>query len=484
MLTLFEFNQQIYRLQSEEKFSEALAYFKQNKINFTIEQIRNNEYIVSNILYCLYKLNKLDEGFKFLEIYGIEINEKQKERVLIAYGWLLWAKYKAENDKNEFQATENEYIDNEDEETETVNYEFKKSELFEKVEDLISILNSFNSDKTKNLLSNLFRIVLNCEKKKNNPNWKFINEFCDKIDKEKLSKECSIKKVVKNGQIKETELASDFENWYAFKTKALEKLGMWQECLNLSKEALEKIEKFHYSNDVWFLRRIALSKKNLGDIDDAIHELQTILKKKKEWYIQKELSELYFEKGNIELAFKYALDSINNSGQLKSKVNLLYLLGKILKKQEKLELSFKHFSLAKLIRQKEGWYLPPKLLNELKKFSFPEIPQIDFNKLTNELQRYWRSFKKTQIKKHDRPKTFVNSNISKDECIDGEVVKILHDNERGKDGFIKSNGKDYYFFVNPNFKFFSKIVIGTKVLFFIKTDHKFKKEKAIIIKVI
>jgi hypothetical protein len=484
MLTLFEFGQQIYRFRMEDKYTEALDYFKKNKSNFTKEQIRNNEYIVSNILNCLYKLNKLDAGFQFLKIYGIEINEKQKERVLIAYGWLLWAKYKSENEKNESQATEDEYIDNEDEKTETVNYEFKKSEFLVKVEDLISILNSFNSDKTKNLLSNLFRIVLNCEKKKANPNWKYLNEFCDKIDKEKLSKECSTIQVKRKGQLKETELASDFENWYAYKTKSLKKLGMWQECLNLSKEALEKIKKFHYSNDVWFLRRIALSKKNLGNIDDAIQELQSILKKKKEWYIQKELSELYFEKGNIELALKYAIDSINNLGPLEFKVDLLYLLGKILKQQEKLELSFKHFSLAKLIRQKEGWHLPQKLLDELKKFSFSEIPQIDFNKLTNELQRYWQSFKKTQIKKHDRLKTFVSSKITKDEYIDGEVVNILHENDRRKVGLIRSNGKDYYFFVNPNFKFFSKIVIGTKVLVSIKTDFKSNKEKAIIIKVI
>jgi hypothetical protein len=482
MLTLFEFGQQIYRFRMEDKYTEALDYFKKNKSNFTKEQIRNNEYIVSNILNCLYKLNKLDAGFQFLKIYGIEINEKQKERVLIAYGWLLWAKYKSENEKNESQATEDEYIDNEDEKTETVNYEFKKSELLVKIEVLISILNSFNSDKTKNLLSNLFRIVLNCEKKKANPNWKYLNEFCDKIDKEKLSKECSTIQVKRKGQLKETELASDFENWYAYKTKSLEKLGMWQECLNLSKEALEKIKKFHYSNDVWISRRIALSKKNLGNIDDAIQELQSILKKKKEWYIQKELSELYFEKGNIELALKYAIDSINNLGPLEFKVDLLYLLGKILKQQEKLELSFKHFSLAKLIRQKEGWKIPQKLLNELKTFSFQEISQTDFNNLTSELQKYWQSFKKTQI--YDRPKTSDNSNITKDNYIDGKVVKILHDNERGKDGFIVSNEKCYYFIVNPRFKFFSKIAIGSKVLFYKKTDFYSNKERAIIIKVI
>jgi len=470
MPTLFEFSQQISKYKKEKKFSEALAYFKENKGSFTKEQIRSNEYIVSDILSCLRHLNKLDAGFQFLSIYGIEINEQQKERILIAYGWLLWAKYKADNEKNGFLATEDDYIDADDEQKEKVNFDYEKSELLEKIETLISILNSFKSDYTKKLLSNLFNVVLKSEKNKPAPNWKLLNEFCDKIDRDKLSKECSTIQVERKGKLKDMELASDFENWYAYKTKALEKLGRWQECLNLSKEALEKIEKFHYSNDVWFSRRIALSKRNLGNIEDAIQELQTILKKKREWFIQKELAELYFEKGDLELALKHAIDAINNFGQLEFKVDLLYLLGKILKEQKKLELSFQHFSLSKLIRQKEGWKLPQKLLDELKTFSFPEIPQTDLNKLINELRKYWDSFKTPQTEKN--------------KTLEGKIVRILHDNERGKDGFIKSNGKEYYFSVKPNFQSISKIVIGAKVIFEIKPPINDKKEQAKIIKVI
>jgi tetratricopeptide (TPR) repeat protein len=470
MPTLFEFSQQISKYKKENKCSEALAYFKENKGNFTKEQIRSNEYIISDILSCLRHLNKLDAGFQFLSIYGIKINDQQKERILIAYGWLLWAKYKADNEKNGFLATEDDYIDGDDEQKEKVNFDYEKSELLEKIETLISILNSFKSDYTKNLLSNLFHVVLKSEKNKPAPNWKLLNEFCDKIDREKLSKECSTIQVERKGKLKDMELASDFENWYAYKTKALEKLGRWQECLNLSKEALEKIEKFHYSNDVWFSRRIALSKRNLGNIEDAIQELQTILKKKREWFIQKELAELYFEKGDLELALKHAIDAINNFGQLEFKVDLLYLLGKILKQQKKLELSFQHFSLSKLIRQKEGWKLPQKLLDELKTFSFPEIPQTDLNKLINELHKYWDNFKAPQTEKN---KTF-----------EGKIVRILHDNERGKDGFIKCDEKEFYFSVNPNFKSISKIVVGAKVLFEVKPPLNNQNERSKIIKVI
>lgn len=478
MPTLFEFSQCIANLKKEKKYSEAISYFKENKNRFTKDQIANNEYIVSDMLTCLRHSNYLDAGFKFLNIYGIAINEQQKERILSAYGWLLWAKYKAENDNNGHSATEEDYFDGEDEETKVENFEFNKSELLEKVESLIQILNSFNSDFTKTLYSKLFTIVLKSEKNKPTPNWKLINEFCNKINREKLSKECSTIKVERKGQLKDMELASAFEDWYVYKTKALMKLGEWQECLDLSIEALEKIDKFHYSNEVWFSRRIALSKKNLGNIEDAIQELQTILKKKREWFIQKELAELYFEKGDIESALKHAIDAINNFGPLEFKVDLLYLLGKILRQQNKLELSFKHFSLSKLIREAEDWKVPQKLFDELKTFTFNEIPQSDLNILKNDLKKYWDSFKVPRTMTIDKHKTTTNTNV------EGVVIKILYDNERGKVGFIKSNGKEYYFSVDPNFHSISKIKVGVKVLIEIKPATDGKKEKAKIKKII
>lgn len=475
MPTLFEFSQQIATFKKEKKFPEALTFFRKNKASFTKEQIGNNEYIVSDMISCLRYSNNLDAAFQFINIYGIGINEEQNERILSAYGWLLWAKYKAENENSEQSISEDDFFEEEDEENEVEDFDFDKSELVEKIETLIPILNSLNSDFTKTLSSNLFTIVLKSEKKKPAPNWKLINEFCSKIERDKLSKECSIIQVERKGHLKDMELASDFENWYAYKTKALSKLGEWQECFDLSKEALERVENFHYSNDIWFSRRVALSKRNLGNTEDTIQELHIILKKKREWFIQKELAELYFEKGNIKSALKQATDAINNFGPLEFKVDLLYLLGKILKQQNKLELSFQHFSLSKLIRQAEEWKVPQKLFDELKTFSFPEIPKTDFKKLKHVLQKYWESVKSPQIRKFDN---------SKDIFFKGEIVGILHNNERGKVGFLKSNGKEYYFSVNSNNQSFSKIAVGTKVLFVVLPPKEDKKEQIRIKKII
>ncbi|WP_231490341.1 hypothetical protein [Pedobacter sp. Leaf170] len=480
MLTILDFSKQLAGLKREKQYAQALTCFRENKANFTKEHISGNEYIISDMISCLRYANRLDAGFQFLSIYEIEISEAQKERVLNAYGWLLWAKYKAENATHADPVAEDDFFDDEEEGTENEHIDFNKSELLEKVETLISILNAFPGEFMATLSSNLFSVVLKSEKKKPAPNWKLVNEFCNKVDREKLAKTCSVIQIERKGQLKDMELASDFENWYAYKTKALTKLREWQECFDLSKEALERIENFHYSNDVWFSRRVALSKRNLGDTKDTIRELQTILIKKREWFIQKELAELYLEEGNIDQAFKQAIDAMNNFGPLEFKVDLLYLLGKIHQLQNKPELSFKHFSLSKLIREVEEWKIPNKLSVELQLLSFPEILITGISGLKRNLQDYWSSFK-LPAQKYRTPEVTSKSTGSHQ----GEIIRILHDNERGKDGFIKSGGREYYFSVSANYHSFLKIEVATKVGFeIIASKNSSKKEQARIKKIL
>ena len=312
------------------------------------------------------------------------------------------------------------------------------------------------------------------EKKKPAPNWKLVNDFCNHLNPKILSQTCSTIQVERKGQLRDMELASDMENWYAYKTKALMKLGEWQECLDKSKEALEKLESFHYSNDVWFSRRVALAKKNLGNTEDTIEELENILKKKREWFIQKELAELYFDKEDFEKAFRLAMDAINNFGPLEFKVDLLYLIGKIHVKKNELALAFRYFSLSKLIRQSEEFKVPQKLIEELNQFSESAIPQTELNNLKSELKKHWDSFKP---KRHKRSKL-------DDRILKGEVIKILHDNERGKDGFLKFNDTEHYFSLSANYHLTPLVSIGSKVVFKIIPATEGKKEQTRILKLI
>ncbi len=472
MASIFDLSRHISQLKREKKYNEALEFFKENKSDFTKEQISKNEYLISDMVACLRYTSHYDAGFKFLSIYDIEINSETNERILNSYGWLLWSKYKSENSNANDSENENEYFEEDEETLDNSNFHYDKNELIQRIEVLIPILLSINNDYSKTLTSNLFSIVLKSEKKKPTPNWKLINDFCNNFNPENLSTECSTIQVERKGQLKDMELASDMENWFAYKTKSLLKIGEWQECFDTSKKALETIESFHYSNDVWFARRIALAKKNLGNTEETIDELQTILRKKKEWFIQKELSELYFEKEDFEKAFKYSIDAITNFGPIEFKVDLLYLLGRIHKNKSESELAFKHFSLSKLIREKEEWKVPQKLFDELNQFEQQAITVSEINKLKSDLNKYWNSFKPKQKNRSNS-----NPNIQ-----NGEVVKIMHDNERGKDGFLKCDGTEYYFSLSANYHLTPKISIGSKVGFKILPAEKGKKEQTRIIK--
>jgi len=474
MSSLFDFSRHISQLAREKKHNDALKFFKDNKTDFSNEQIGNNEYLVSDILKCLRNTNYFDAGFQFLNIYGIEINNETKERVLTSYGWLLWSKYKSENTNtnDHFENEINYFEDDETDEPQT-NFHYNKTEIILKIEELIPLLYEKNTDFSKNLISFLFSIVLKSEKKKPTPNWKLINDFCNEFNPDNLSTECSTIEVERKGRKKDMELASDKENWFAYKTKALLKLGEWQECFDTSKKALDVLENFHYSNDIWFARRIALSKKNLGNSKDTISELENILRKKKEWFIQKELAELYFEDNDLESAFKYAIQAITNFGPLEFKVDLLFLLGRILNEKDEKDLAFKHFTLSKLIRQSEEWKIPQKIFDKLRNFKNAEINVNGISKLKSELKRYWNGFSP------EKNKSFSKSR----ETQKGEIIRIMNDNERGKDGFLKSNNKDFYFSLSSNFHLTSKVEIGTKVEFSIISSQGEKKEQARVKKI-
>jgi len=440
-------------------------------VQFDDVEIARNEYLVSDILSCLRRANYVDAGFQFLQAYGIDINEETKERILTAYGWLLWSKYKLENSDTTASDEQNYLFDDDDDFIQYENVNYTKNGLVSKIEFLIPLLIIRNSDFCRTLTSNLFSIVLKTEKAKPTPNWQLVNDFCNHFEPGQLSRECSTIQVKRKGQLRDMELASDCESWYAYKTKALSKLGKWKECFDSSKEALNVLDNFHYSNDVWFLRRIALSKKNLGNTKDAIDELEVILNRKKEWFIQKELAELYFENEDFESAYRYSLDAINNFGPLEYKIDLLYLMGEIYQSKNEANLALKHFLLSKIIRQKEGWKIPQKLIDEFKKFSDEDVKAINTENLESELKKYWQSLVPQK------------NEIRKSVLLEGVILKLLNNNERGKDGFLKSDSKEYYFRLSANFPLTPQIDVNSQVMFEVCPSADGKRDMAIIKKV-
>jgi tetratricopeptide (TPR) repeat protein len=319
-----------------------------------------------------------------------------------------------------------------------------------------------------------FSFLLKKFKDKPSVNWAFVNKFCDLVAVGALDTACETREVERKGVKKPMEFASDKENWFAFKTKALFETQQYQECFELSKQALETFEKFHYSNEVWFARRIALSKKHLGNSADALNELLQVLRRKKEWFIQSEVAEIYKENGDFEKAFTYAIAAINNFGDLEYKVGLLVLIAELLEKKQENELSFKHYMLSKLLRQQEEWKVPQTLDFALQSSGYAQVQLEQLPNLKKELKNYWNSFKPQQ------PQQTGNNN----QQLTGKIDRILHNDEKGADGFIKyDNNKSVYFRANPTDELIKKIGVGLEVTFkILPPKEEGKKERAVNIK--
>lgn len=391
---MLEFSQSVSKLNKEKKYSDTLEAFKEKKGSFSDEEIANNEYLVSTIVTALRHTNKSDYAFKFFDHYKIEISETTNERILNAYGWLLLTKYKEENLPSNIDQKGEEFADDESGEIDLPQPPVS-SDTLKRIKKFIPIIIEIDDEFSYSVFARLFEVVLKTESKKNKADWQFINEFCDMVPCEKLKTDSRKFDIEKDsiGDKRTVEMASDLESWYAFKTKALYKLGKFQDCSNLSKTALETLKSFHYSNEIWFARRIALSKKQLGNTKEAIKELQQILRKKKEWFIQKELAELYKEEGNIDGAFRLAIEAALSPSNLDFKLDLLILLGDLLKAKNQVDLAFKHYSLSKLIRLKGNRNIPHKLTVALENCGKAELPLEKLDLTTIELKKYWQSQK-------------------------------------------------------------------------------------------
>ena len=468
---LIEFSQTILKLNKEKNFTETLKYFKENKSKFAFEDIRSNSFIVSAMVNALRHTKNVSKGFTFLEIHNITISEATDEKILSAYGWLLYDRYKSENQNIEQQDIENESSEESDYYDNNTNILLGKSATVKLIEALIPILLKNESDFNYLLVSKLFNLVLKIEKRK--AHWKVLSEFCDVIPPDRLRTDCDAVEVERKGETNKMELASDRENWYAYKSKALLKLEKYQACQEISSEALDLFKKFHYSNDIWLEMSIALSKKQLGNSEGAISDIQRILKKKKEWFIEKELAELYRLKEDYDSAFQFAIQAINNFGDLEYKVDLLFLMAELLKTKNETELSFKHYSLSRLIRIKKEWTVPLKLSSAIDSFKRENIPVEKAQELKVELKGYWNSFVPRQ--QNDRGKQNREKMV-----LHGKIDNILHNDAKGADGFIKyEGGKSVYFKLDANSEVKSQLIRGLEVEFTFIPEKDGKKSKAI-----
>ena len=308
-----------------------------------------------------------------------------------------------------------------------------------------------NHQSNKDLLYQLvvFKILKYLKNKQNFEAAKF-NYWLDKLNPDFLSEE--VYKFEYSG--KKILCSSNKEEWYALKSKVYEKLEMYSECIKISYEALDKLKELHNGNDIWFNRRIAISKSKLGERNEAIQMLEEILKYKKDWFIYKDIANIYTLSSKNEEALNYYIKSILLPGEDSKKINLFWDTGntfKLLDKSDE-EVLLKSYSVK--LRLANEW-----------KFSSEEKSFWNYNKefIDNNDIRTIRNFVIETVKRHKWKES---------DKLEGYISNILSNN---KAGFIKVKDNSYYFKMNEIQNRRKDIQAGMKVYFF--TDKSFDKKK-------
>ncbi len=260
-------------------------------------------------------------------------------------------------------------------------------------------------------------------------------------------------------QGKRRELASDRERYYGALSKALLALEDYQACIAVCREALDEVAVFHYDNDLWFRWRIALSKYYLGDTHEAIPMLESLLQKRREWFIQHKLAEMYADAGDSEKALAYALDAALNAGDTDKKLKLFGFMAELFAQLGRTEDAKDHLALVYRIRKERNWKISNELYRQMQAFSIAEGDIPAGKNLVRRLRARWNAIKYEGQKQYR-----------------GTISTIL---PNGKAGFVATDDGTSYYFRVKSFNGRRKLLQpGLAVTFYLEDGFDAKKGRA------
>ena len=396
------------------KYYEIIDKYKEN-----IEKL--NEWELYYLCKSYYKIEDYSET---INVYNKYIYKNYpKERLLTLYLWSIYYLYVKNENKT-------------------------KASLLKSANFILQ--NCSQQDKYSPYYRTVYRVIEFLEKEKVNPDYASIYFWCSKLKPELLSG--SEKDSLIDGR--NIKVASEKEKWYATITKASIKLGLYEETIKLSKEALNKVKEFHNNNDIWFRYKMAISYRMLGNDFEAVNILEKLLLLNEHFCLRSELGDIYRNQNNIEKAKKYYYDALNSRvGSLKNKITLIEKMADLLREDGDLKLAKLNYLLVIKIRENEGWKIDEKLNSKIK-----SLDDIEIN------------YSKENLEKLCRVEWEKNA-LNYLEKFEGEVIKILPNN---KAGFIKFENGQIYFKMNSVIGS-SKDIINRKVSFYIKKSYDVKK---------
>ena len=186
---------------------------------------------------------------------------------------------------------------------------------------------------------------------------------------------------------KRSRLKSRKEKFYDFSSKSSLECAEWESCIEVSTKALNSLDKFLYSGDIWHMWRIAKSLKELNRNEEALKYLDRVVKVKKDWFVFKEIAENYCMLGEYQKALENICQAILSDSKVNIKVNLYYMAFKLLEEIDP-DIAYKHAELYRLIKSESKGEISPDI-EELN----IDIEELNKNQLVNEITEYWLRFR-------------------------------------------------------------------------------------------
>jgi tetratricopeptide (TPR) repeat protein len=471
MESFYTFQKEIHKLTASEQYADTLSYFKKNKTTFSKEEISGNQYLVADVLKCLRLTGAYEAAQKFMTIYSIILSDSTPERILNAWLLVLYDWYKSILTNNGGSK-----LNEENDKKANIQLQQAQDKIVRQLITLLPLLSKQTGEFAFDLYNLLVLKVLKSETKMTHINWRLINDFCISVDPMKLKTSTQEVTFNNKGREKTSELASVLETWYAQYSKSLFALGDYSACLKICQDAFANITKMHYSNEIWFSRRMAQCLKMQGDIASAITKFEKIIVRKSDWFMLAELADLHSQSGNKEKALLLMHQAMLQPGELSYKVELLEKLGDLYTGSENTQLKNNHYKLAIAIRQSAGWKVEPSLYKKGEMLNNTDVTLEEKNMLFRKLHGEWKS--SVGIIEHNTVSSQKNDRLT------GEIIFLSIPKEAGVDIRIKStNGKQYYAFIERINPIYSKIKEGVTLSFEIKPLPDKKLDKAIKIRI-
>jgi tetratricopeptide (TPR) repeat protein len=238
------------------------------------------------------------------------------------------------------------------------------------------------------------------------------------------------------------------ELYFDWSSKAYYRNMDYEKCIEVSKTALNTLERFLDDGDAWFKWRIAKSLIELGRPKEALDYYLQVIEIKHDWYMYRDIAEIYYNMGKYWISLDYICPAILSSEPNRTKVNLYYLCYKIFKKPYP-EMAMKHAELFYLLKKEEGNAMP----YEIEQLDIDEA-RLNRRDLEREIKNLWTQYKFKGQKLHH-----------------GTVISF---NQGQNFGFIKSEDDEDIFFHKSQFKS-GTVHIGQIVSFY--TEESFDKSK-------